>query len=145
MEKKRWICAVSGMNTLVHRVGALLAVSTLLVLGTSTPVMAKCDQDLICEKGENAKNCPIDCQDPVPPEAGGLTAIVSGGTFVFPAKSVVLNAFENTATSNEKVTLFRPANVGVGTDRTPEEEWDAVFLGGFGFDGCGLLGRRGRL
>ncbi len=39
MEKKKWSCAFLGMNSLFHRVGALLAVSTLLVLGTSTPGM----------------------------------------------------------------------------------------------------------
>ena len=51
------------MNTLIHRVGALLAVSTLVVLGTFTLAMAAkavCGND-ICEKGENANKCPEDC------------------------------------------------------------------------------------
>ena len=63
MKKKSWSCAFLGMNTLVHRVGALLAVSTLLVLGTFTPVMAKkpvCG-DGKCNGGENANSCPADC------------------------------------------------------------------------------------
>ncbi|MDA2925398.1 hypothetical protein MYX65_12265 [Acidobacteria bacterium AH-259-L09] len=50
-----------GVNTLIRRVGAFLAVNALLILPTSTPVMAKCNGNGTCEKGENAKNCPSDC------------------------------------------------------------------------------------
>ena len=142
MKKKRWSCAFLGMNTLVHRVGALLAVSTLLVLGTSTLVMAKCDGDGICERGENAKNCAADCTAGEPPPTGALTANLSGGTFVFAfgPKSVVLNAKKNTATSEQDVELTRP---GAGALRC---EWDSVLTGvdeagcpGTMFDGCRLL------
>ena len=75
MEKK-WVSSFLGVNTLIHRVGALLAVSTLLALGTSTPVMAKkpvCNGDGVCDPDENAKHCPADCS------AGGGTA---SGLFV---------------------------------------------------------------
>ena len=62
MKKKNWSCGFLGLNTLIQRVAALLAVSTLLVLGISTPVMAKCNNNTVCEKGENAKNC-ADCSE----------------------------------------------------------------------------------
>ena len=41
MKKKSWSSGFLSPNTLIHRVAALLAVSTLLVLGTFTSVMAK--------------------------------------------------------------------------------------------------------
>ena len=138
MEKKRWSCSFLSVNTLIHRIGALLAVSTLLVLGTSTPVMAKCNENNICEKGENAKNC-SDCTVEDPPAVDVLKANLTEGAFVFAGPlPIVLDAKQTNATSSEHLVMTR---VGAGAF---QQEWDCVFLGGenceTNWDGCGLLG-----
>ena len=56
------------MNTLISRLGVLLAVSAWLVLAASTPAMAKCNNDGTCGRGENANNCPSDCGGGSDPE-----------------------------------------------------------------------------
>ena len=44
------------VNTLIRRVGTFLAVSALLILATSTPVMAKCNQNFSCVQPRNLIN-----------------------------------------------------------------------------------------
>ena len=130
MKKKSWSCAFLGMNTLVHRVGALLAVSTLLALGTFTPVMAEkavCG-DGACTGGENANKCPADCT----PSGGDptLEATVSlTGAFVFDADPTVTFDVKKSgsgvvAMSAQGVNLTRPAG-----DLLLEGTWDGVFAG----------------
>ncbi len=93
MKKKGWSWGFLSVNTLIHRVGALLAVSTLVVLGTFTLAMAAkavCGND-ICEKGENANKCPEDCS------AGG-----DGGSGGGPGKIQLVIEFDDLEFDNLK-------------------------------------------
>jgi len=70
-EMKGAASSFPNVRAFVRRAGSLLAVSVLAVLATTGPVMAKCLENGICEKGENARNCPIDCADSGGGKGGG--------------------------------------------------------------------------